>query len=101
MGKSFSEMMKEKRGQVKFQKCKKEEISTGSNFLSILLNTIDVSVKEEAAEPLVQRSKRHRSPNFKSQIFLNKVRWYFSDVISAFQISRATLSKISDKVENA
>ena len=94
-------MMKEKQRSNKISEVQEGGNFSGSNFLSIPLNTIDVSIKEEAAEPLVQRSKRHRSPNFKSQIFLNKVRWHFSDVISAFQISRATLSKISDKVENA
>ena len=93
--------MKEKQRSNKISEVQEGGNFSGSNFLSILLNTIDVSIKEEAAEPLVQRSKRHRSPNFKSQIFLNKVRWHFSDVIPAFQMSRAILSKISDKVENA
>ncbi|TQD74991.1 hypothetical protein C1H46_039483 [Malus baccata] len=65
----------------------------------MFLNTVDAFIKEETTWPLVQKSKRHHSLNFKSQVFLNKVCCHFSDAISTFRISRATLSKISDKVE--
>ena len=53
------------------------------------------------AVPLVQRLKSHRSSNFKNWIFWDKTCRHISDATSAFQISRMTLSKISDKVESA
>ncbi|KAM1424374.1 hypothetical protein ACFX1X_017110 [Malus domestica] len=48
---------------------------------------------------LVRRPKRHRSPNFESQISLDKTCLQSSHVTSAFQIPHTTFSKCSDKVK--
>ncbi|KAM1611246.1 hypothetical protein ACFX1Z_000043 [Malus domestica] len=47
---------------------------------------------------LVRKSKRHRSPNFESQISLDKACLQSSHVRSAFQIPYTIFSKCSDKV---
>ena len=48
---------------------------------------------------LVRKSKRHRSPNFESQISLDKACLQYSHATSAFQIQHTTFSKRSDKVK--
>lgn len=71
-------------------------------FKVCMLEVIDTSIKKERRhDHRFKKLKRHHSSNLKSRIFLRKVRQRSSDTISAFQITRATLSKISDKVENA
>ena len=46
-----------------------------------------------------QKSKRHRSPNFESQISLDKICPQSSHATSAFWIPQTTFSKCSDKVK--
>ncbi|KAM2796323.1 hypothetical protein COP1_007459 [Malus domestica] len=48
---------------------------------------------------LVRKPKRHKSPNFKSQISLDKVCLQSSHATSAFQIPHTTFSKCYDKVK--
>ena len=48
---------------------------------------------------LVRKPKRHRSPNFESQISLDKACLQSSHATSAFQIPHTTFSKCSDKVK--
>ncbi|KAM2398159.1 hypothetical protein PS2_034568 [Malus domestica] len=48
---------------------------------------------------LVRKSKRHRSPNFETQISLDKAYLQSSHATSAFQIPHTIFSKRSDKVK--
>ncbi|KAM1406292.1 hypothetical protein ACFXTH_000980 [Malus domestica] len=48
---------------------------------------------------LVRKPKRHRSPNFESQISLDKAYMQSSHATSAFQIPQTTFSKCSNKVK--
>lgn len=89
---------------MKSQNCKnkkkKGEISTGNNFLSVLLNTIDASIKGRGNKTTCSKNRRGATLRIsKARFFLNKVGRRFLDVISTFRISQATLSKISDKVQ--
>ncbi|KAM1483807.1 hypothetical protein ACFXTO_035936 [Malus domestica] len=58
-----------------------------------------ISRARSSTRLLVQKLKRHRSPNFENQISLNKACLQSSHATSAFQIPYTTFSKCSDKVK--
>ncbi|KAM1442400.1 hypothetical protein ACFXTO_010388 [Malus domestica] len=62
-------------------------------------NVLQISRARSPTGLLVRKLKRHRSPNFKSQISLDKACLQSSHVTSAFQIPHTTFSKCSDKVK--
>ncbi|KAM0967448.1 hypothetical protein ACFX2C_023084 [Malus domestica] len=58
-----------------------------------------ISKARSPTKLLVRKPKRHRSPNFESQISLDKACLQSSHATSAFQIPHTTFSKCSDKVK--